>query len=68
MNDHYLRDLVRYQIIPCTIALAVFAAIVVPDGGNLGWARFTTGCAVMVMLPAILALAIGRWDRRRAAQ
>ena len=43
-----LRVWVYGMAIPGILGLAAMAAIVLPDGGNLGWARLLSGCGALI--------------------
>lgn len=58
------RRFARYQVIPLTTGLAAMAAIVLPDGNNLSWIRFSAGGAVFLALSFAVAWALARTDRR----
>ncbi|MFE9850330.1 hypothetical protein ACFYPN_16170 [Streptomyces sp. NPDC005576] len=61
-----IRHFVRYQVIPLTVGLAAMATIVLPDGDNLSWIRFSAGGATFLALSFAVAWALARTDRRHS--
>jgi len=65
----FMRNFIRYTVIPCTLGLAAMAAIVLPGpGDDLGLTRLLVGCSMLILFPAAAALILPRWDRKTASQ
>lgn len=65
MIDPDVRQTLRYFVLPCAVAIATCAAIVIPNPSTLGWGRLAAGLGVVLVLPAVLSRLIWVLDRRR---